>query len=85
MLFQNILFLREFLHAMTVLGYLPKLKLGLVLDFGAHFLHDFCRKIFLFNTALMYKFQSHTLFPSHDVKQNLWLSSYLDNWWYHKL
>ena len=47
MLFQNILFLREFLHAMTVLGYLPKLKLGVVLDFGAHFLHDFCRKIFL--------------------------------------
>ena len=30
---------------MAVLGYLPKLKGGLGLAFGAHFLHDFSKKI----------------------------------------
>ena len=34
----------SFLHAMTVLGYLPKLKEGLGLAFGAHFLYDFFHK-----------------------------------------
>ena len=32
---------------MTVLSYLPKLKRGLGLAFGAHFLHDFSMKMFL--------------------------------------
>ena len=32
---------------MTVLDYLPKLKRGLGLAFGAHFLYDFSIKIFL--------------------------------------
>ena len=40
-------FKRIFFHAMAVLGYLPKLEGGLVLAFGAHFLHDFSVKIFL--------------------------------------
>ena len=31
---------------MAVLGYLPKLKGGLGLAFGAHFLHDFSIKMF---------------------------------------
>ena len=30
------------------------------------------------------KFQCHTFFPSQDIKQNV-LSSYLGNWWRHKL
>ena len=30
------------------------------------------------------KFQSHTLFPSQDIKQNVLLSSYLDSWLSHK-
>ena len=34
---------------MAVLGYLPKLKGGLGLAFGTHFLHDFTIKMFLFN------------------------------------
>ena len=33
-------------HAIAVLGYLPKLKRGLGLAFGAHFLHDFSIKMF---------------------------------------
>ena len=40
-LFQNHWFAKEFLHAMAVLGYLIKLKMGLELTFGAHFLHGF--------------------------------------------
>ena len=31
---------------MAVLGYLPKLKRGLGLAFGAHFMHDFSTKMF---------------------------------------
>ena len=31
---------------MAVLGYLPKLKLGLTSAFGAHSLHDFSMKVF---------------------------------------
>ena len=27
------------------------------------------------------KFQCHTFFPSQDIKQNVFLSSYLDSWW----
>ena len=47
MLFDNPLFLKNFLYAMAVIGYLPKLKRGLGLDFGAHFLHDIFIKMFL--------------------------------------
>ena len=48
-------FQKNFLHAMAVLGYLPKLKRGLGLAFGAYFLHDFPWKCSLFNTLLMDK------------------------------
>ena len=34
------------MHAMSVLSYLVKLKMGLGLTFGAHFLHDFYVKMF---------------------------------------
>ena len=62
---------------MAVLGYLPKLKRGLRLAFGAHFLHDFSIKMFLMFYQLT-KFQYHNFFPSQDIKQNLLLCSYLD-------
>ena len=42
-----LIFKRNFLHAMAVLCYLPKLKRGLGLAFGAYFLHDFSIKMFL--------------------------------------
>ena len=32
---------KEFVHAVAVLGYLIKLKIGLELTFDAHFLHGF--------------------------------------------
>ena len=47
MLFDNPPFLKNFLHAMAVLGYLPKLKRGPGLDFGADFLHAIFIKMFL--------------------------------------
>ena len=48
-LFQNILFLKEFhaLRGMAVSGHLSKLKRSLGQAFDAHFLHDFSTKIFL--------------------------------------
>ena len=63
---------------MVVLRYLAKLKRGLGLAFGAHFLHDVSMKVFL----ILYqrrKFQCHTFFPSQYIKQNVLLSSHLDN------
>ena len=62
---------------MTVLGYLPKLKRGLGLAFGAYYLHDFFQKNIL--CLMLYQwteFQCHTFFPSQDIKQNVLLSSY---------
>ena len=46
-LFQNIVFKRTFLHAIAVLGYLPKFKKGLGPSFGTHFMHDFSIKVFV--------------------------------------
>ena len=40
---------------MAVLGYLPNIKEGLGLAFGAHFLHDFSMKMILFNPLSMSK------------------------------
>ena len=58
---------------MAVLGYLAKLKRGLGLPFGEHFLHDFSIKVF--NSISMDKWTlSHTLFLSQVVKQNVLLS-----------
>ena len=51
----------NFLHAMAVLGYLPKLKRGLELVFGAHFLHYF--KIPCLILYQLTKFQCHIFFP----------------------
>ena len=55
---------------MAILGYLPKLKRGLELAFGALFLRVF------FLIQMFFKFQCHIFFPSQDIKQNVLLSSY---------
>ena len=65
---------------MAVLGYLAKLKRGLGLAFGAHFLHNFSIKNVLYLILYQWtKFQRHTLFLSRDIKQNMLLRSYLDS------
>ena len=75
-------FQNNFLHAMAALRYLTKLKGGLGIALGEHFLHDFSKKMskcpYLI-LSLWTKFQCHTFFPSQDIKQNVLLSSYLDN------
>ena len=55
---------------MAVLGYLPKLKEGLGLAFGAHFLHDFSLKNVLFNTLSTDKVSMSHLFsfPRYQTK-----------------
>ena len=63
---------------MAVLIYLAKLKRGLGLAFGAHFLHDFFHKnVSYLILCLWTKFQCHTFFPSQGIKQNVFLNSYL--------
>ena len=53
---------------------------GLVLAFTAHFLNDcLIKNAFYVILHLWTKFQCHTFFPSQDIKQNVLLSSYLDN------
>ena len=53
-LFQNIRYVKELADlVMAVLGYLPKLKRGLGLAFGEHFLHGFFDKV--------HKFQCHII------------------------
>ena len=42
---------------MAVLGYLVKLKRGLGLAFGGHFLHDFCPLTFIFGQMVRVVFQ----------------------------
>ena len=65
---------------MAVLGYLAKLKRGLGLAFGAHFLHNFSIKNVLYLILYQWtKFQRHTLFLSQDIKHNVLLKSYLDS------
>ena len=64
---------------MAVLGYLSKLKMVLGLVFGVHVLHDFSIKCSLGNTLSIDKVSMSHLFHSQDIKQNVLLSSYLDN------
>ena len=85
-LFQNILFLKDFLVCNGCFGLFSKVKKGS----GASFWCTF--SVWCFSENVLYlilyqwtKFQCHTLFLSQDIKQNVLLSFYLDSWWPHKL
>ena len=56
---------------MAVLYYLPKLKTGLGLAFGADFLHDFSISVYYLIHYHWTKFQCHNFLPSQDIKQNV--------------
>ena len=56
---------------MGILVYLPKLKRGLGIAFGAHFHY-----VILYQLT---KFQCHIFFTSQDTKQTVLLSSYFDS------
>ena len=65
---------------MNVLGYLPKLKKGLGLGFGVHFLHDFSMKRFFISYSINgQSFNAIPFFSSQDIKKNVLLSLYLDS------
>ena len=86
MVFQNILFLKEFLACNGCFRLFTKIKKGSGTSFQCTF---FC---ILFHKNVLYlilyqwiKFQCHTFLPSQNIKQNILLSSYLDSWRRHKL
>ena len=84
-LFQNILFLIEFLACSGCFGLFTKIKkesgTSFCCTFSAWFFHKNVLYLILYQWA---KLQYHTFFPSQDIKQIVWLSSYLDSWWCHK-
>ena len=90
MLFGNpfpkcLIFKNNFLHAMAVLRYLPKVKKGsrtsFLSTFSAWFFH---KNVFYLILYQWPNFHCHTFFLSQYMKHVL-LSSYLDSWWRHKL
>ena len=85
-LFQNILLLKEFLACNGCFGLFTKIKKGsgtsFWCTFSAWFFHKNVPYLILYQWT---KFQCHALFLSQDIKQNVLLNFYLDNWWHHKL
>ena len=85
-LFKITYFLKNFLHALAVLDYLPKSKKGAGTRFWGTFSAWFLHENAPYSTLYQWeKFQCHTFFPSQDIKQNVSLSSYLNSSWHHKL
>ena len=84
-LFQNVLFLKEFLGCNGSFGLFSKIKKGSKASFWctftAWFFHENVPDLILYQWT---KFHCHTLFLSHNIKQNVLLSFYLDSWWCHK-
>ena len=58
-----------------IIYYLPKLKKGLGIAFGAHLCHDFPIKIFLIQNSI--NLQSFNV-DFQDIEQNVFLRSCLD-------
>ena len=84
-LFQNTLFLKEFLVCNGCFRLFSKIKKGP----GASFWYTF--SVWSFHENVPYlilhqwtKVQCHTLFLFQDIKQNVLLCSYLDSWWCHE-
>ena len=85
-LFQNILFLKEFLACNDCFGLFTKIKKGS----GTSFCYTFSTWFFHKNVWYLVlnvwtKIQCYTFFSSQDIRQNVLLSSYLDIWWHHLL
>ena len=85
-LFQNTLFLKEFLACNGCFRLFSKITKRSGASFCCTFSAWFFRKNVPYLILYQWrKFQCHTLFLSQDIKQNVLLSSYLDSWWRHKL
>ena len=72
-------FQKSLLHALPILGYLPKLKRGLRLSLGAHSLYFFHKNAPYLILYELTMFQYQTYFPSHDIKECVFLNSRLAN------
>ena len=83
-LFQNILFLHEFLACNDCFRF-TKIKRGLGLAFGAHFLLIFPQKCSLFNIVSMAKVLMSYLLSFSRYQTKCVISSYLNSWRGHKL
>ena len=60
------------LHAMAVLGYLPKLEMGLGLAFGANLMHDFSMNMFLIYYSIYVQiFNTIPFLLFRDIKENV--------------
>ena len=85
-IFQNILFSKEFLACSGCFGLFTKIKKGCGTSFrctfSVWFFHKNVPYLILYHWT---KFHCHTFFSSQNIKQNTLLSSYLGNWWCHKL
>ena len=85
-LFQNILFLKEFLAWNGCFGLFTEIKKGSGTSvwciFSVWFSNENVSHLILYQWT---KFQCHNFSPSQDIKQNVLLSSYLYGWWCHKL
>ena len=82
-LFQNILFSKEFLVCNGCFGLFTIIKKRNGTSFWCTSSAWFFNKNVLFYLIILYqltKFQCHNFFPSPDIKQNVLLSSYLDTW-----
>ena len=80
-LFQNILFSKEFLASNCCFGLFIKIKKGSGTCFLCTFSAWFWHKNVLYSILYQWtKFRCHTFFPSQDIKHIVLLSSYLDSW-----
>ena len=84
-LFQNIPFLKEFPECNGCFGLFRKIKKGSGATFWCTFSAWFFYKNVPYWTLYQWtKFPCHTLFLSHNIKQNVLCFS-LDRWWHNKL
>ena len=84
-LFQNILFLKQFLECNSCFSLYCKIKKGSGTSCWCTFSPCFFHKNVPYLILLWWtKFQCHNSFLSQDIKQNALLGSYSDSWWRHK-
>ena len=72
-------FQNSFLHALAVWCYLLKLKRGVGLVFSACFVHTFPYNVPYLILYQLTKFQYQSHFLSQDIKQDVFLNSFIAN------
>ena len=79
-------FQAKFFACNSCFGLFNKIKNGLGKSVWCAFSKwFFCKDVPYLILRQLTKFHCHSVFPFQDIKQNVLLSFYLDNWWRHKL